>query len=355
MMHSRTHNTNVRYLSSFVDDRDNNFNLLRLFAAFLVLYSHCYAVTTGLSSEEPLRAQFGVTFGSIAVDIFFVTSGFLVTSSLLIRRSAAHFLRARVLRIFPALIVAQLLTVFILGTWLTSLPLNVYISSTDTIISLVRNISLFTGISFTLPGVFENNPMRSLVNASLWTLPYEIGMYAGLFLLWFMLSRSNKNQSGQFERAIFSVAALSLAVHICSHFMWRDSALLRLTCMFSIGSSFYLLKERMAIAGKYFAYCAIFLMLSTINKQVFFIVYTFVIPYLVFCLAYLPKGFIRSYNSIGDYSYGIYIYAFPIQQSLVFLLPGISITKLLILSTMITSLLAMFSWHFIESRALKYK
>lgn len=98
---------------------ENNFNLLRALAAFLVLFSHSYALT-GSSSSEPLRMLLGMTFGSVAVDVFFVISGFLVCGSLLRRQSAIEFMKGRLLRIFPALLVMVGLTVLLLGPLVTN-------------------------------------------------------------------------------------------------------------------------------------------------------------------------------------------------------------------------------------------
>ena len=67
----------------FKDSRDNNFNLIRFTAAFLVLVSHSFPLATGRGDSEPLYNLIGIGFGHIAVDIFFITSGFLITGSLL--------------------------------------------------------------------------------------------------------------------------------------------------------------------------------------------------------------------------------------------------------------------------------
>ena len=79
------------------------------------------------------------------------------------------------------------------------------------------------------------------------------------------------------------------------------------------------------------------------------------IPYIVFYLAYIPKGRIRKFNTIGDYSYGIYIYAFPVQQSIIALFPYVKVYQMVILSLIVTLFLAYLSWQLVEEKAVDLK
>ena len=108
-------------LSDVISDRDNNFNLLRWTSAGAVLVSHSFVIVTGNKDSEPLKAWLGITPGSIAVDIFFFTSGLLVTGSLARRHSVTRFAFARFMRIYPALIAMTLSTVVVLGLTSSSL------------------------------------------------------------------------------------------------------------------------------------------------------------------------------------------------------------------------------------------
>src|SRR5262245_22570122 len=109
--------------------RDNNFNLVRLIAAALVLVSHSWPLSG--TPGEPLERFAGFSLGHLGVDIFFVVSGFLVTGSLL-DRPLGSFLRARVLRIFPALAVNSFGTAFVIGSLVTALPVGHYLASAST-------------------------------------------------------------------------------------------------------------------------------------------------------------------------------------------------------------------------------
>src|SRR4029078_284798 len=91
---------------------------------------------------------------------------------------------------------------------------------------------------------------------------------------------------------------------------------LRLLFAFFCGAAFHVLKERIVLSRPVFWLLLLALLGSAIDRRAFFFVYTLAVPYLLFYCAYVPGGFIRRYNRVGDYSYGVYIYAFPVQQSI---------------------------------------
>jgi peptidoglycan/LPS O-acetylase OafA/YrhL len=174
-------------LGQLAHGRDNNFNLIRIIAASGVLVTHSFALVTGDKMSEPLRAQLGIPLGSLAVDTFFITSGFLVTASLLKRQSLLEFAWARCLRIFPALLAMLCLTVLGVGLFFSTLSSSQYLLDPQTYRYLARASVLVFGIVDGLPGVFESNPLRGAVNGSLWTMPYEVWMYMLLGLAWLAL------------------------------------------------------------------------------------------------------------------------------------------------------------------------
>jgi peptidoglycan/LPS O-acetylase OafA/YrhL len=125
--------------------------------------------------------------------------------------------------------------------------------------------------------------------------------------------------------------------------------------MFFTGAAFYVLKEHILISRSLFWLIVIALFCATQDKSMFYVVYIMSIAYLLFFLAYVPSGYIRKYNLLGDYSYGIYIYAFPVQQSVAALIPGVSVLSMLLISAATTILLGALSWHLLERRALGLK
>jgi len=343
-------------LSNVAEGKDNNFNLIRIAAVLAVLVSHSFALAIGTGDAEPLRKSLGTTPGLIAVDVFFIISGFLVTASLLRRQSIIEFVWARVLRIYPALLVMLFLTVFVLGVFFTSLPISSYFSDSKTYIYLAKCSTLFTHVAFNLPGVFEGNPYKNVVNGSLWILPYMVRMYAILVTIWVVLQLTQKSRLKAFKLTIVTLAAGAGIYVLARHFyIPTGSPFPRLFLMFFMGAAFFALKEYITLSRSLFWFFLVTLSLASTNKHAFFVVFIFTIAYILFYIAYIPSGHIRQYNKAGDYSYGIYIYAFPVQQSVAALILGVSVLQMILISSAVTMLLAAFSWYLLERRVLGSK
>lgn len=326
--------------------KDNNFNLLRLLAAFAVLFGHCYAL---LGQAEPLGATLGMSIGSIAVDIFFISSGFLVGASLIQRQNVVDYLLARFLRIFPALWVMLLLVVLILGAALSTQTWSSYYHDPRIVQHLAKTASLMTGLDFYLPGVFANNPFPYVVNGSLWTMVYELCMYGLLLLMWIAFRLGAKHLPS-FAACSLALAAGYWAYQILAfHYILEAKQLEHLSLMFFSGTMYYLARRWIPLHPIFSALAMLGLGLCLVfQKNVFEYAYILVLPYLVFSFAYLPTGLIRQFNRGGDYSYGVYIYAFPLQQAVIAMVPGIEASHLLLISGALTLVCAVVSWHLLE-------
>lgn len=349
-------------LSTFSDrensGRDNNFNLLRFGAATAVVLSHSILLTGDLENSAAWR------IGYLAVNCFFVISGFLVCRSLTQRRSIPDYTKARLLRIFPALIVVVTLTVFIPGLVLSTLDVGEYLSDSDTWHYLVVNSLLVIGkIELTLPGLFLSNPLPGQVNTPLWTLQYELIMYASLPAIWGLCRLLSGTQSALARSFKLIIIALTtvLTIAYINNVASRVPVisdfhhLLRFGAMFGAGASYYLLRQRIPLSA--LVACGLILITTLLQPlRPLFVTTTYlVLPYLLLCFAYLPGGSLRSFNRLGDYSYGIYIIAFPVQQSLIHLMPTLQPALLFTLSMSITLPLSALSWHLVERPALQFK
>lgn len=348
---------NTTTLGHLFAGRDNNFNLMRFTAAFLVLFSHSYPLFLGVGTQDPLKSLTGITFGALAVDIFFVTSGFLIAGSYFSRQNIIAFTVARILRIFPALWVALLVSVFAIGMLTDAPQLLSFLSDIETLEYLFFNATLILGLQWDLPGVFGGNPYPVAVNGSLWTLPWEIAMY-GLVVLVAIIAASASRKI-HFLRASILIPILAVAGLLGSllnvYFGFYAGKGLHLFAMFFIGSSLYLLRSRIVLSTKVAWICCAVVVVGVYDNNIFQAIYLFVTPYLVMFLAYKPAGKVRSFNKFGDYSYGLYVYAFPVQQTVIWAFPDLGFVSLIALSLLITMLFAILSWHFVEKPVLRFK
>jgi peptidoglycan/LPS O-acetylase OafA/YrhL len=343
-------------LSEYAVGRDNNFNLIRLVAALCVLFSHSVAILGLPSHEEFFFDHIGLSLAEMAVDVFFVTSGFLVTASLINRRDVLAFLWARALRIYPALWVMLALTVFVLAPSLTSLSVADYFRAPQTYEYFVKCATLISGVRYALPGVFDSMPVKGEFNGSLWTLPIELRLYLYLAAGWLILTAAPARRL----QAMTIIAPLASAVLLVIVLRGRllgapfNTADIR-AFMFLYGATLYLWRDKVPLRASILFAALGCLLLASFSRSAFFVAYVFCLAPLVVHLAYLPKGRIRSFNDWGDCSYGVYIYAFPVQQTLAFLIPGMSLLTMLVLSGSATISIAALSWHAIEKRALTRK
>lgn len=300
----------MQRLSELCSGRDNNLNLVRLTAAWSVLTSHSFIIVSGDPKREPLALWLGVTPGSLAVDAFFFLSGLLVTSSLMSSSTSGwhrlkRYVLARVMRIFPAAIVMSLATAIVLGVWFSRLDFASYAAHEQTWTYLRKNCTLLWGTTGNLPGVFAEAPYPRVVNGSLWTLPWELRMYIGLLGTWLLACLFGARRKRAFALAVLFIAAFALAAHL--HTLVDEGVVdhrRRFVFLFFSGSAIWLFRDKVLLSGRVTALLLLVLGLSTLNKPVFSVIYQPILIYTALWFAYVPRGKIRRFNRLGDYSYG---------------------------------------------------
>ena len=187
-------------------------------------------------------------------------------------------------------------------------------------------------------------------------MPFEVRMYAILAITWFLTGIRSHLRPPIFAAAILCYSACSLMFLIIATFWFqKDLPPVWLFYMFFVGSSFYILRRHILMSQSLFVCFVSTLIVSASTGYGFRFVYVVTIAYIVLYIAYIPSGWIRSYNKMGDYSYGVYIYAFPIQQSIAASIHDVSVPVMVLISTSITFTLAIISWHIIEMNALSWK
>lgn len=182
-------------------------------------------------------------------------------------------------------------------------------------------------------------------------------MYGILAIIWLTFYSLGRFREKVFASIVVLMAAGALLMHLRDYFLFHEvDDFHRLLFMFFSGASCYVLKDWIVLSRKPFFLAMMLVLLSAANsKEAFFVVYNLAVAYMIFWIAYVPKGSIRNFNRLGDYSYGVYIYAFPVQQSVAALIPGVSVGALMLVSSICTIFLAFLSWHLVEKHALKLK
>jgi peptidoglycan/LPS O-acetylase OafA/YrhL len=362
-------------LAQLVTERrsENNFDLLRLIGALLVLFSHSFDL---LYQREPLTR--GFTWGDVGVIIFFSISGFLVCRSWDYDSRLGAFAAKRALRLLPGLLVALLVTALVLGPIVTANPLGEYFGDPLTKAYILNNATLQS--DYTLPGVFVHNVYPIAVNGSLWTLPLE----AKAYLLLAVIGVIGLKLRARF--LIVPAAAYAVIAMFTSGRTWLPGSAHYATFLtnfqmpsavvatasarasqfipycvpmaaFGIGSALYVLRRfvpiRWSLALVVFIALALSVALGSGYASEYALALT--LPYLVLCLAYRTHSYVRLPRRWGDYSYGIYVYAFPVQQTISQLLAPMSGWALFAISLVPTVAASVLSWHFVEKRMLSFK
>lgn len=332
---------------------NNNFDLVRLLAAAAVIVSHAFQIVHGTTAAEPLAANSVYTLAQHAVNVFFMLSGVLVAASLDRSPNIVSFAVARLLRIFPGLIVCVLLVSLVLGPLVTTLDVATYLTSTATLSYVFTTLSLTTALA-PLPGVFEALPVGGRVNLPLWSLKYEVLCYAALtvmgivgvwqrtILLWSSLT------------AFFAVYLLSEAGHTSVDEHIAFDQVLRFSLCFFLGVAAYRLRHHVGLSPVG-ALSAAVLLIVTRQTALEETVGYLAVGYLTLCLAALPAYRLRALCSRADLSYGLYIYGWPVAQTIILIAPGITPLTLALTSLATAAVLAATSWYAVERPALALK
>ncbi len=355
------------------DSRKNAFAFLRLFLAVAVIFSHTYPL--GGFGLDPLEIATGgqYTIGLLAVAMFFVLSGFLICRSASGSISVGRFLWHRFLRIFPGYWVCLILCACVFAPFVALVefdaPLRVFSAPWNSPQSFMwKNAALFHGqelsiggILFIRPdsiaGLLRNNPVPFTINGSLWTLPFEGACYLGVAVLLAL---------GVLRRARLIILLISLGfggLHAFNclyradfqrYFPYPGVGLaVMLPLFFLAGCLCFLYREKIPHSTAVFVAC---LVASGVSLRLgcFELIAPLTITYLCLWLAFtLP---LRAADARGDFSYGAYIYAFPVQQGFALLhLQNLGFVPYFLCSLLLTAFLAFLSHRLIEAPALRWK
>jgi peptidoglycan/LPS O-acetylase OafA/YrhL len=322
--------------------RQNNFDILRFLAALAVIVSHAFPIAYGSTAKQPLEefSNDQTELGSIAVLVFFAISGYLITQSYVRNPDPIRYLKARIFRIIPGLIVVIVSSVLV-GSLITTFSPTDYFFHRETVMYTIINISL-TGTRFELPGVFTNNPIGPIFNGSLWSLSPEFKLYICVLFLGII---------GYLNR--FTVIAVWAAAVLFYLFI-QESRQALLLATFMGGAIIYLWHDRIAWKQSY-AMISLLVLLISLSTSLFNVLFTIIGSYATIYLAISTRTCFSWVTARGDLSYGMYIYAWPVQQMVVLYL-GDAATwySVLLTSLPVILVLAWFSWNYVELTAIRF-
>lgn len=317
----------------------NNFDILRILLATVVFYFHM-----GVEIQNKFLISFP---GGLAVHCFFVISGYLIVKSYLKRKELTHYIKSRFLRIYP-LYVIVILSAFIFGYFNYSGNLSSYLSD-GAFKYLVFNLLFANFLQPTLPELFDTN-YQSFVNASLWTIKIEVMFYICVPIIYGVLSKKIDNKKITVIIAFLSVVCFYFVNYLISNHGFPESINRQLPSMliFFMLGAYWNFSEPKFLDKRYL----LLLVPSVIFLQNLFVIYAISVSFIVYILVFKLKPITVS-SRIGDISYGIYIWHFPILQTLIMYGVFESLALGFITSTVLVFLFAMLSWHLLESRLVK--
>ncbi|ODM76547.1 hypothetical protein A6X20_29750 [Bradyrhizobium elkanii] len=329
-------------------NRPAGFDYMRIALAASIIGLHSTNVTLGLGRALEIQSTLRIGVAMILA-LFFALSGFLVTASLLRCKSLISFLGLRVLRIGPALAVETTLSAIIIGSVFTELPLAQYVADPK---FHAYFLNIVGDIHYELPGVFLHNPLPDLVNAQLWTVPYELWCYVILALLAVLTIC--------FNRVAFLGFMVIAQIGLIGYDIYRwDEVPIQLrphllVFCFLAGVGFYLWRDKVPFNR---TVCLLALVLCAAGMA----------TGRGDALAPVPAAYVACYLGLmnprrswivssGDYSYGLYLYGFVIQQCVAAFGPPVQHWYLnLLISLPLAFGVAVASWHLVEKRALRLR
>ncbi|WP_217133922.1 acyltransferase family protein [Leucobacter chinensis] len=313
----------------------NLFDALRVLAASLVIIGH----TWPLSGVGGAPAIAGIKIHHFGVYTFFVISGYLLARSWRRSQRFGAFIIRRTLRIFPGLFVVVILTLLVLGPVVTTFPASDY-WGTGPFWRYLMNLVLLA--EYDLPGVFITNPI-SPVNGSLWSLGPEFSCYLMLAVLGLLGARASS-----IIRALLAVVLVIIVVGPYLSGPLRTTAIA--VTFFVLGSLF----ADVPRPGRYPLWPGLLgaALLVLLDGTAGLIVVFIVLPYVVVVVGSRKSRLSHTLHRIGDPSYGMYLWGFPVQQTLILCAGVVPLWQSIAIVLPTSIALGLASWHLVEKPAI---
>ena len=335
-------------IAGYLARHRDNFLLLRIVAALAVIYGHSFAIARAQHGAVDIfvRAGWPMYSGDIAVAMFFVISGFMVSGSYLARHDLFEFAKARLLRIVPAFALVLVACAYVVGPLATSESVGNYLREPAVAEYVFKNLKFASDMAWQLPGVFQGN-VRDGINGSIWTLPAEMRMYVAAAALGVFGLLSNV-RLGTFVLGALLWLGATHPGYFSLHQEW-----LRLADFFALGIFAQMHKDRLQIRHAAM-FMLVFLTYISMRTQSAPYLFALCLAYFCFWFAYRVPAWGRL-ERWGDPSYGIYLWGWPVQQLLVSAMPGMTPWQNFLIAAPIATSLGYLSWWCLERQALRLK
>ncbi len=327
----------------------NNLDLARFSLAAMVFLSHAH----DLSQAGQLSFLTRFISSTLAVQAFFVISGFLIFQSYDRSSSIKSYASKRIRRILPAYALVIIASAILLG-FASSLSFRDYIAQSAVWRYVAANIVFVNFLCPELPGVFQDNPVRA-VNGALWTLKIEAAFYVAVPICVWLFKHIGRT------RTLVVIYLLSVLYAVGTTWLAaarHNAAFLELgrqlpgqMSYFVAGAAIYYNFDRFR-ANR--ALCAAAGVILFVCSALFlpFLLRPVSVALLVMSVAFGPH--MGRFGKSGDFSYGIYIVHFPILQALIATgLPRYSLTAFLLVAVLAVLTAAILLWHLVEKRFLR--
>lgn len=338
------------FLEEILHKKKNNFTLLRIILAIVIIYSHSIVLSGSSQKDFFLYISCLEDGGSISVKIFFFLSGLLITNSCIKNFNLKKYFLARICRIIPAYYFTIILTVFLVGPFLSKTEtLQEYFFSP--LIELYLQNFLFN-VGFFLPKVFLTNPYPAIVNGNFWTLPIEIICY---FILAILMILRKRISILLFRIIFFTVGYLILFDpiyngNIINLFPNETIHFTFLLPSFFIGVTLGLVQHKVKITLQV---GVTLLLITFLCKGTVFYLYSFYIFVFWAVLWFFSQSYIIKIKII-DCSYGIYLYSFFCQQALISYIDHNNFKTFFACSVIISFICGILSWYLIEKKFINF-
>ncbi len=344
----------MKTLSETLERGNNNFDLIRLVAALAVMLGHSYGLQAGSKMESMLIFTHRESFGSLAVYGFFLISGMLVSASFFKQPSPMRFVLLRALRIWPGAIVCALFIGLFIGPLFSSMTVSAYFANPQTLSWLLHNTSLIGHVGGVLPGLFESNVLKGFANATVWTLPVELGCYV-IVLLAGLAGVIGSKRGTLLWVGVAAAIFTMFANHPPAFLPTGNFFLLPLAYsfypvpFFLLGMLLYAYRENVRLSwipAALLAVAYVVLRFSVISTILLY-------PAFAYGLLWLASAnCLKRLKPKHDYSYGIYLYGFVVQQIVASISPSLNNYLAFFISVPVTVALAAASWHWVERPCL---